>query len=488
MEQNLKPLYQLSKQKEFSDLNSEDLMKLIEKPFLISEIIEAFDITEKEFNNLRKKYNITNIYIEQIYRDLISILYYANYKYPHLQKAKLEKYITFFIKSCTKQIKKHLYYEKQLNNINWLYLNYPQIINEKNIDLDYRFNSNIYQLNNIDMLAKIQKEENKNNYIYNLKEKYKFLLYQKNNGQTFTKDDLTYDTLYQLSIIESVSDENIGELYNLSKGQVKNLRKKYNLENAFAKRMLNHPEFQYNHFYIENSTPKTDLFIVNKIYEEMLEMTPKYHWNINTINKYYKEKIKEFDDLTTICNSCNNKEEYTVITKTYTYKPKAPAKNKQLKNGRKSNQLETSKSKIDSGKLGEKIIYKDEIKKLKQLNRYDLIDQVIWVTKTETKDQTLDGLGYDIISYNEKGEKIYIEVKCSVTNKTDKLEFNISDKEVNFMLGKLNGIDKDHCFIYYVFNINKESKTAEKYIINSKLFAKLTLIPTSYKVSGLLID
>lgn len=56
------------------------------------------------------------------------------------------------------------------------------------------------------------------------------------------------------------------------------------------------------------------------------------------------------------------------------------------------------------------------------------------------------------------------------------------------MKGNIIDIDKNHCFIYYIFNINKEKKTANKYIINSDMFSKMILTPTNYKVNGLLIN
>lgn len=37
------------------DLTSEEIMKLIEKPYITSEILDAFHITEKEFQRIRKR-------------------------------------------------------------------------------------------------------------------------------------------------------------------------------------------------------------------------------------------------------------------------------------------------------------------------------------------------------------------------------------------------------------------------------------------------
>ena len=51
-------------------------------------------------------------------------------------------------------------------------------------------------------------------------------------GKIYTKDDLTYDLLYTLSIKESVSDYLIGNIFQLNKGQVCNLRNKIVLLDA----------------------------------------------------------------------------------------------------------------------------------------------------------------------------------------------------------------------------------------------------------------
>ena len=52
------------------DLSSEELIKLINKPYLVKEIAEAFNITTREFDNIRKQKEITNIYLEDTIRNI----------------------------------------------------------------------------------------------------------------------------------------------------------------------------------------------------------------------------------------------------------------------------------------------------------------------------------------------------------------------------------------------------------------------------------
>lgn len=486
-----KQLLEYARNKNIEDLTSEDIMKLIDVPYIIEDITEAFNISKKEFDNIRKKYGIKNIYTESIYRDLVSILYYVNYKYPHFNKEKLKDFINLLLISITSSLPKGDYYKRELTKVDWLSFNYKDIIIEKNIDLNYRLNKKLLAtLEYVDKLAWKDKEEQTQNYIQHLQVEYNKLIKEKENGKTFSKENLTYEILYQLSIIEAVNDEMIGNIFELSKKEVTYIRKKHGLENAFAKRYINHPEF-FRQFLIKKgiyTANISDFQLLMGAYGYCLEQTVKKNWNFDTINKYYEEKLREFDDLETICTSCNNNnDDYQVTTRNYIYEEFKPSEKKKFINGHEVNQLEVNKIKSDAGTLGEEIIYNDEIKKLMKLKLYDLIDDVQWVTKTKNKNKTLDGLGYDIISYNEKREKIYIEVKCSTTNNPEKMNFNISNKEVEFMNGNIPGIDKDHCFIYYLFNIDKEKKTADKFIINNKLFSTLNLIPTNYKVTGNLV-
>lgn len=90
---------------------------------------------------------------------------------------------------------------------------------------------------------------------------------------------------------------------------------------------------------------------------------------------------------------------------------------------------------------------------------------------------TFDGMGYDLISLNEFGERICIEVKTNI-GKSDK-PFFISKKEIEIIEGYKEEFDCTHCFIYYVL-IDDTSVTIKK--IDFKDFDTYKLEPILYKI------
>lgn len=91
------------------------------------------------------------------------------------------------------------------------------------------------------------------------------------------------------------------------------------------------------------------------------------------------------------------------------------------------------------------------------------------------KDTTLDGMGYDLLSFNEQGEPIYIEVKTSYGKKDQ--PFFISQKEIDF----LQQNNASHKFLYYVL-IDQSEVTIK--IISSQDLAKFHFTPVLYKISN----
>ena len=79
--------------------------------------------------------------------------------------------------------------------------------------------------------------------------------------------------------------------------------------------------------------------------------------------------------------------------------------------------------------------------------------------------------------------KIYIEAKCSTTNKSKNRNFNITLKEVQLMNRLLDDIDEEHSFIYYVFNVDKIKHTAEALRINSEMFKEYKLKTVMYELN-----
>lgn len=126
-----------------------------------------------------------------------------------------------------------------------------------------------------------------------------------------------------------------------------------------------------------------------------------------------------------------------------------------------------SKSKVSKeiGLMGEKLVYEFEMNRTKKWG---------YENKVEHLSLQGDGHGYDIESINEKGEKIYIEVKTTIGGINT--AFDISANEVA-VSGKLG----DNYFIYRLFNFKKELNTAEFYIISGPLEKNFNLIPTQFK-------
>ena len=91
-----------------------------------------------------------------------------------------------------------------------------------------------------------------------------------------------------------------------------------------------------------------------------------------------------------------------------------------------------------TGKAGEDYVFEFEVKKLKKVNKPEL------ASKVYNHDENREYPGWDITSYNEKGEKIFIEVKSSKKSKT---VFNISANE--WEAAKREG---NKYFIYIVEN------------------------------------
>jgi hypothetical protein len=77
------------------------------------------------------------------------------------------------------------------------------------------------------------------------------------------------------------------------------------------------------------------------------------------------------------------------------------------------------------GDAGEKLVYEHEKANLSSFGRPDLAKNVRWVSKEEG-----DGAGFDILSFNDRGDKRFVEVKTTVgSNRTP---FFVSRNEHEF--------------------------------------------------------
>ena len=106
------------------------------------------------------------------------------------------------------------------------------------------------------------------------------------------------------------------------------------------------------------------------------------------------------------------------------------------------------------GKIGEKLIYNDEISKLYNLKINKEVNYIA------SKD---DSKGYDIESYDENGKEIYIEVKTTRSNYQD--FFYLTDKEK-----KAISEYGERYKIYRVYNLDLKNKTYQVVIFDGLTF------------------
>lgn len=119
------------------------------------------------------------------------------------------------------------------------------------------------------------------------------------------------------------------------------------------------------------------------------------------------------------------------------------------------------------GDAGETLVMQREIEFLKKKGLHG---------KAKLVDVVKDGMGYDVLSFNEKGEEKYIEVKTTGGN--EHTPFYLSENELGFM--RLN---KKNFSIYRVYNYDEEFNCAEYFELDGDIESQLLLKPTQYKVT-----
>ena len=151
--------------------------------------------------------------------------------------------------------------------------------------------------------------------------------------------------------------------------------------------------------------------------------------------------------------------------------------NKQATINEKLNrQLSRSKWDYDSastekkylGDIGERFVYSFERHRLATQGKPELAEKIVWVSK-----ELGDGYGYDILSFDDKGNRMYIEVKS--TTKGKRSRFFLSANEFQVSQQKKSGYK-----IYRVFDLPNEPKL---FIISTPLRQFVSLDPTQYRVT-----
>ncbi len=117
------------------------------------------------------------------------------------------------------------------------------------------------------------------------------------------------------------------------------------------------------------------------------------------------------------------------------------------------------------GRLGEEWVLKLEKQRLVEGGRGDLAQSVVWVADVEG-----DGAGYDIRSFDDDGNDIFIEVKTTNGGKTTDFIITANELNVADRIGKAFQL-------YRVFDFSHDPKL---YVLDGPLSSKLLLIPRSF--------
>lgn len=122
------------------------------------------------------------------------------------------------------------------------------------------------------------------------------------------------------------------------------------------------------------------------------------------------------------------------------------------------------------GDLGELWVMKYEIEKLRNAKRDNLIDRIKHTSKDEG-----DGTGFDIKSFDIYGNKIFIEVKTTKSRQNS--TFFVTRNEL-----ERSKIEKEHYYLYRLYNYNEQTDTADLLIIQGDL-TNICEFPTTYKIN-----
>ena len=121
------------------------------------------------------------------------------------------------------------------------------------------------------------------------------------------------------------------------------------------------------------------------------------------------------------------------------------------------------------GDLGELWVLQQERKKLVTAGRKDIAEKVDHISMSQG-----DGAGYDILSYDEHGNEILIEVKA--TKGSLHSPFYITRNELERSIR-----DDEKYRLYRVYNFNLDTQRGELHIFEGSLL-NLCVMPTEYQV------
>lgn len=138
---------------------------------------------------------------------------------------------------------------------------------------------------------------------------------------------------------------------------------------------------------------------------------------------------------------------------------KTNSKTKKTSGKKKIDYIKKQIDDVMIGNVGEELVFKYECKKIEKLSQKDPDFKNFTPKWISLKDDTI---GYDILSYNEKKEKIFIEVKST---KADKYaNFYISKNEIEF-----SKHHSENYYLYRVFGLSTTKNFAKFYVLNGDI-------------------
>lgn len=169
------------------------------------------------------------------------------------------------------------------------------------------------------------------------------------------------------------------------------------------------------------------------------------------------ENILESEDFTEIKMQTMDTSDIGVTTTNVSFK------------GSITNHIQNNKENKRIGDLGELFVIQFEKEKLIQANKPKLAKKVAYHAK-----DLGDGLGYDVLSFDEEGNKMFIEVKATKSNKNT--PFFITRNEL-----ERSKQEQDNFFIYRVYNFNDETLKGDVLILQGDA-SNLCVEAVNYKV------
>lgn len=456
----------IAKNKKIDELNSEDILKLMSFPYLEKEITKAFNITEKDFKDIKIRNGIKNSVLENIIRDIETILNYIDLKNIYVSNMIRSKIVKILIQSFTNNLPKKNFYINELTKTNFSREKIKNDLDSKKIDQEYRLNQLLDIIPDVGKtVEKLLKEEKDFLLHFNNRKIYNQMLNEKEKGKIFKKEDLDKDLMYELAIIENIPDSLIADLFDMNKTQIRYLRQKMGFSMKFDLKLQKHPEAII--YYMEEKNERIP-GVSNYEYEKMANKLKEFY------KKDLRENQKEKLEITLDIDGTTKKYNVTFSDEKYS----ANSKTKRESKGSHHNYKKENETKRTHGIIGEQIALEAEKERLKKLGLHHLINDVKLISQVD-ENITFDGLGYDLISFNEQQEKICIEVKTSF-GKKDKAFF-ISKKEIELIQGIKEEYDCKHYLIYYVLIDNNDVVIKTIY---SDEFSNFKLTPILYKVES----